>query len=451
MGQYPDGLRGPFIIHDPDPPWKGQIAKEYTVTLSDWYHKQMPELISQFHSTANGVEPIPNSFLINDGVGADYPVEAGKAYLFRIINLGAFPSFFFSIEDHDFQIVEMDGVYTLPTTASSLLVGNAMRYGILVMAKMNTTKNFDITVVADGSMFQSAFTGKSLVASGALQYDARGPKPAARTDAAALVSFGTPGSLPIPIDDIFVFPLSGEKLLEPVTKYITLDFGQAVFNGMTRDTINGVTYLMPKVPSLYTALSVDGNEAQNESIYGDHVNPHVIEYNDIVEVVLNNRNLGAHSGHPWHLHGHRFQVVARSGEGVNATYGGNDTLPAIPMKRDVAGVRPSGYMVIRFRADNPGINILHCHIEWHVQAGLTATLIEAPDQIDFEAPQDHLDACKAQGIPTSGNAAGNEDDIFDLTGANTDIPQVDNGAMWQVNQTAVKRERKIKNARRRFE
>lgn len=429
------------------------------------YHKQMPELISQFHTSGNGLEPVPDSFLINDGKDANYPVESGKGYFFRILNIGAFPTFFFSIEDHDFQIVEIDGVYTVPTKASTLLVGAAMRYGILVLAKTNTTKNFDITVVADAGMFQTAFTGKSLVASGSLQYDSNSPKATARTNAATLVSWGRPGSLPAPFDDIGIFPLDEQPILEPVTKSITLDFGQAVIDGITRfvsllenpfclnltvdsDTINGVTYLMPKVPSLYTALSVDSSETLNEtlkeSIYGANVNPYMIGFGDVVEVVLNNRNTGAHSGHPWHLHGHHFQVVARSGNGVNAAYAGNDTLPAIPMKRDVAGVRPRGYLVIRFRADNPGINLLHCHIEWHVQSGLTATMIEAPDRIEFEAPQDHLDMCRAQGIPTKGNAAGNIDDVYDLRGANVVVPQVDDGAMWLVDQTVVKGERKVR-------
>lgn len=194
----------------------------------------MPELISQFHSAGNGFEPVPDSFLINDGKDANYPVEAGKGYFFRILNIGAFPSFFFSIEDHDFQIVEMDGVYTVPTTASTLLVGTAMRYGILVLAKTNTTKNFDITVVADGGMFQTAFTGKSLVASGSLQYDTSGPKPTARTDAAALVNFGSPGGLPAPIDDIGVFPLDNQTILEPVDRRIYLDFSSRVINGVAR-------------------------------------------------------------------------------------------------------------------------------------------------------------------------------------------------------------------------
>ena len=37
MGQYPDGLRSPFIIRNPNEPY--QYDEDITVTLSDWYHK----------------------------------------------------------------------------------------------------------------------------------------------------------------------------------------------------------------------------------------------------------------------------------------------------------------------------------------------------------------------------------------------------------------------------
>lgn len=196
---------------------------------------------------------------------------------------------------------------------------------------------------------------------------------------------------------------------------------------------------MPKVPTLYTALSVDHKDAQDPKIYGTNVNPFVIDHNDIVEVVINNQNPGIHSGHPWHLHGHKFQVVARSGQDVvNSTFLGQN-LPTIPMKRDVAGVRPNGYLAIRFRADNPGINLLHCHIEWHVAAGLTATFIEAVDKVDYALPQDHIDVCRIQGIATSGNAAGNVEDVYNLDGANVEVSQVDNGAMWKGNGKKVSR------------
>lgn len=37
LGQYPDGLRGPMIIHDPDDPYAGQYDQEIVMTFSDWY------------------------------------------------------------------------------------------------------------------------------------------------------------------------------------------------------------------------------------------------------------------------------------------------------------------------------------------------------------------------------------------------------------------------------
>jgi FtsP/CotA-like multicopper oxidase with cupredoxin domain len=37
MGQYPDGLRGPLIIHDPWDPYQNQYDEEIILTVSDWY------------------------------------------------------------------------------------------------------------------------------------------------------------------------------------------------------------------------------------------------------------------------------------------------------------------------------------------------------------------------------------------------------------------------------
>ena len=68
------------------------------------------------------------------------------------------------------------------------------------------------------------------------------------------------------------------------------------------------------------------------------------------------------------------------------------------------------------------VNGSHCHIDWHVEAGLTATFIEAPDKLQAMAlniPVSHSNVCSKQGILMQGNAAGNSADWLDLTGANT--------------------------------
>jgi iron transport multicopper oxidase len=90
------------------------------------------------------------------------------------------------------------------------------------------------------------------------------------------------------------------------------------------------------------------------------------------------------------------------------------------MRRDTFVLRPDGYIVLRFAADNPGVWLFHCHIEWHVDQGLVATMVEAPLEIQksLTIPKNHLDACNVNNVPTAGNAAGNTLDLLDLSGAN---------------------------------
>ena len=88
------------------------------------------------------------------------------------------------------------------------------------------------------------------------------------------------------------------------------------------------------------------------------------------------------------------------------------------MRRDTIVVRPNGNLVLRFKSDNPGVWLFHCHIEWHVQSGLMATFVEAPLDVQrtLTIPADHLAVCEKAGVPTVGNAAGNTADWLDLTG-----------------------------------
>ena len=74
-------------------------------------------------------------------------------------------------------------------------------------------------------------------------------------------------------------------------------------------------------------------------------------------------------------------------------------------------------------ADNPGVWMFHCHIDWHLSQGLSLLFIEAPTQMQerLNIPQNHLDVCKAGGIPTEGNAAANTEDFLDLKGQNKQV------------------------------
>jgi hypothetical protein len=117
---------------------------------------------------------------------------------------------------------------------------------------------------------------------------------------------------------------------------------------------NNITYVGPKVPTLYTALNA-GELATNPAVYGDYTHPFVLEKDQIVQVVVNNLDTGKH---PFHLHGHGFQALYRSADDAGTFQDSNITeadFPAIPMRRDTLVLHPSGFMVYRFKANNPGM------------------------------------------------------------------------------------------------
>ena len=53
-----------------------------------------------------------------------------------------------------------------------------------------------------------------------------------------------------------------------------------------------------------------------------------------------------------------------------------------PPRRDVALLPAGGYLIIAFKADNPGSWLLHCHIAWHASSGLALQIMEREKDIN---------------------------------------------------------------------
>ncbi|KAH6872235.1 Cupredoxin [Alternaria rosae] len=414
-GQYPDGLRGPLIVHDPEDPFKDLYDEEVVITLSDWYHDLMHNLLAEFINIANpsGAEPVPQAALLNDTQNLTVAIQPGKTYLFRLINMGAFAAQYVWFEEHTMRVVEVDGVYTEPMDADMIYLTAAQRYSVLVTAKNDTNSNFAFVGSMDQDLFDAIPDGLNPNVTGWLVYDDAKDKPAAKE----ISSFE-------PFDDFALVPHDKEELFDHVDRSITLDLKMDnLDDGANYAFFNDVTYVSPKVPTLYTVLST-GPNATNPTIYGSNTNAFVLAQNEVVEIVLNNDDPGKH---PFHLHGHVFQVVTRSEDDAGFYDPTNTTTPpSTPMRRDTVLVRPNGHIVLRFRSDNPGVWLFHCHIEWHVASGLTATMIEAPLAVQAQLsssssnaiPQSHWDVCETGHVPTQGNAAGNTIDYEDLSGEN---------------------------------
>lgn len=408
-GQYPDGLRGPLIVRDPDSPFKDDYDEEVVLTFSDWYHDRIPDLMKSFISVTNptGAEPVPNAALANETQNLTFQMRPGRRYMFRLINLGAFAAQYVWFEGHTMSIVEVDGIYTEPADADQIYITAAQRYSVIITAKNDTNSNYAFVGSMDQDLFDTIPAGLNNNVTGWLVYDQKN------------------GLLPPlligdydPFDDFKLVPQDAMELYDHVDHSITLDLKMDnLGDGANYAFFNDVTYVEPKVPTLYTVLS-SGDNATNPVIYGSNTNSFVLDKDEVVEIILNNNDPGKH---PFHLHGHAFQAVVRSEEEAG-NYVANETFPATPMRRDTILVRPNGNIVLRFKADNPGVWLFHCHIEWHVASGLIATMVEAPVELQStlsnSIPADHWRACSAAGTLTQGNAAGNTQDLLDLTGEN---------------------------------
>ncbi|KAJ6322677.1 hypothetical protein OIU77_012507 [Salix suchowensis] len=121
-----------------------------------------------------------------------------------------------------------------------------------------------------------------------------------------------------------------------------------------------------------------------------------LAFNSTVQLVLQGTTMIAPESHPFHLHGFNFFVV---GKGFGNFDPDNDPKKfnlADPVERNTISVPTAGWAAIRFRADNPGVWFLHCHLEVHTTWGLKMVFVvdngEGPSESILPPPSD-LPSC----------------------------------------------------------
>jgi len=201
-------------VHDPEDPFKDLYDEEVVITLSDWYHDLMHNLLGEFINIANpsGAEPVPQAALLNDTQNLTVAIQPGKTYLFRLVNMGAFAAQYVWFEDHTMRVVEVDGVYTEPMEADMIYLTAAQRYSVLVTAKNDTNSNFAFVGSMDQDLFDAIPEGLNPNVTGWLVYDDRKDMPAAKE----MSEFE-------PFDDFALVPHDKEELFDHVDRSITLD------------------------------------------------------------------------------------------------------------------------------------------------------------------------------------------------------------------------------------
>jgi FtsP/CotA-like multicopper oxidase with cupredoxin domain len=72
-----------------------------------------------------------------------------------------------------------------------------------------------------------------------------------------------------------------------------------------------------------------------------------------------------HLPHPFHVHGHSFRIVATDG---------NPVPEAAQLTKDTVLIAPGERYDLELAADNPGVWMVHCHIEHHMANGMMTLL-----------------------------------------------------------------------------
>ncbi|CCC10182.1 unnamed protein product [Sordaria macrospora k-hell] len=395
-GQYPDGLRGPLIVQDPNDPYKGKYDEEIVLTVSDWYHQQSIPLVQSMLNPSNTrfAPPLPDTILVNDKKDVKFNFVKGKTYRVRLINMSAFASAFLWIDSHPLTMIMSDATYIQTETAYHLHASSAQRYDFLISAIDRDSGNYPILLALD---INRDFRNATL----APNFPHNQTAWLVMDENAPFTRLTNNIDVWRPADDTHFKPLDNLAMIPSYDHLVQFDFRFCRdANGYPRACFNGKPFIGQKVPSLYTAATL----------------------------VINNQDAGTH---PFHLHGHRFQILDRARPYAGDWPGRDVNYISTPNRRDTVTVWSWSHAVLRFRATNPGVWLFHCHVEWHVEMGLTATFIEGPEELrGHQFPADHLENCRIGGVPTRGNAVGNTVNPLDTTGMLTISPTVYTGATW---------------------
>jgi len=296
-------------------------------------------------------------------------------YRFRLVSISCDPNWKFSIDNHVFTIIEVDGTNVQPLPlVDQIQIFAGQRYSFVLTADQ-PVNNYWIRAIpnagsgtTDNGMNSAILRYAGATIADPTTSDTSGKKPLIETDLHPLVPIPVPGNPQLGgADHNIVLNISATQK-------------EFAF------TINDVTYQNPQLPILLQILAgvPVGNLFPSGSIYP-------LKRGESVEVSIPQVSvLAADTGpHPVHLHGHSFHVIRSAG---SHEYNYNHT----PVMRDVVNIGGrDDNVTIRFQANNPGPWFLHCHIDWHLAAGFAVVFAEdVPDvKTTDKPPPSWFDLC----------------------------------------------------------
>ncbi|XP_020577807.1 laccase-24-like [Phalaenopsis equestris] len=354
-----------------------QPYKEVPIILGEWWDASVVDVENEALA-AGGIPNISDAFTINGRPGDLYPcsqqhthkveLEQGKLYLFRLINAALSHQFFLKAAGHSFTVVAVDASYTTPQTTQVILLAPGQTVDALLLADAVPAGDYYLAarpfISIPPSSASFAFNNSTTTA--LLRYSNT------TSDRPPPVMPSLPALNDISTAYLFYTNLTGltgpDRPAVPIVvderMFVTFGLG-LIPCGPDRPmclaaSMNNISFQFPQEMSLLEARFGGGGGG----VYTQ-------DFPERPAVKFDFTNVKA-SLDP-------SVLVVEKGTKVKRGLGNfNESAPPLPptfnllnpQVRNTVAVPAGGWAVIRFVANNPGIWLMHCHLDIHMSWGL---------------------------------------------------------------------------------
>ncbi|TVY28515.1 Laccase-2, partial [Lachnellula hyalina] len=405
--QRADGLYGAFVVHKPAVSGSSEKAifeynEDLALMVGDWYHRSAQEVQDYYTEATNfGLEPAPDSIVIN-GQGSfncsmeipARPIEcksvemqqlrlSGEFTRLRIINTGALTGFSLSISGHIMTLFQVDGGNEIEAAPEAKAIGilyPGERIDVIVeRIGPEEVKDSMLTITLDRENLKFKNFALTPTQNFPISSTLKPKKQTRRSEDEMdeLLPFFPLANASGPTTTI---PRTANKTILLYTKIEML----SEFHNIPKGFINRTSWeARAGKPPLLALNRSDWDEA-----FVPWISPGIGMW---VDIVLNNMD---DRGHPFHLHGNSFYILATHKASpssydaynpfANPVPAGGPLNTLTPVLKDTVYVPRMGYVVLRFRGDNEGLWFFHCHVLMHQNVGMAMALQVGGDEGGIE-------------------------------------------------------------------
>ncbi|KAI8016682.1 Laccase-9 [Camellia lanceoleosa] len=314
--------------------------------------------------------------------------------------------FFFKIANHNMTVVAIDATYTTPMVTDFIVIAPGQTTDILLKTDQPPASYYMAAhtyVSSQGVPDTTTSTTGIIVYENSTSSTPQMPILPAYNDTQSAYKFSTsltalvnaPHWVPVPLnvdERMFVTISLGLVPCEvnntcagPLSQRLAASMNNASFQFPTKlsmlqaffNNVSGIytTDFPDQPPLVFNYTDTNNNFNTTIIMTSKSTKAKKLKFNSTVEIVLQNTASLGFENHPMHLHGFNFHVLAQGFGNYDPVNDPKNFNLVNPQARNTIGVPTGGWAALRFQANNPGVWLMHCHMDVHLPWGLSMAFV----------------------------------------------------------------------------